>query len=336
MSNEYPPENQEQEHSLPVEQENEVSEQELQEALAAETAEQKEALVTEKKAEIEAVAATQADHSPEGEVERFDVTHVTIPEDFQKPKENWLASKWKKAMVTLGLAGAMAIPAAAKEGGEDTLARKSFPEKTISVAKKSEAPVAKPAAAFETGKKATKEGLMIRPLSAQERQDWNDFLDFVKAQGYEGSEKLNTGSDALARKLFAEYKKLHPETTMEYGIVASVQHDMQQLKENVQSFAKRKNDPNAENLMKDASKVDGWFGSQTSKYKYPQMLMNTFHNNDLISSKNLGLVDGTMQTQKSGVQRPQQKIPEGAKVEQLKGGKFYEDPQTGDLIEVRE
>jgi hypothetical protein len=175
-----------------------------------------------------------------------------------------------------------------------------------------------------------KEGLKIREITAQERKDWNDFVDFVESKGLKGSEKLDKGNDALARGLFQEYKGLHPETTLSYEIVPSVQYEMQKLRQSIQGFAERRNDPNAKNLMNFVSKVDGWFGSHTSQSKFPFMMENTFHNDNLMKSENLGLVNSNLETEKQI--KKKKSLPPGVTLEKLEGGTFYTDPQSGDLV----
>lgn len=178
-----------------------------------------------------------------------------------------------------------------------------------------------------------KEGLKIRPVTAQERMEWNQFLDFVKEKGYEGSKELDKKSDALARKLFDEFKKLHPETTLSYELVASIQYEMHKLRQTARGFAKRHNDANADIIMSGISKVDGWFGSQTSQYKFPAMFLDSYHNNNLVKSENLGLVGSDMQTARS--ERSKKPLPPGVKLMQYEDGVYYEDPQSGDLVKYK-
>ncbi len=179
---------------------------------------------------------------------------------------------------------------------------------------------------------SVKEGLKIRELTSAERQDWNAFLDFVKEKGYEGSEKLDKGSDALARSLFAKYKELHPTTTIDYSSVASVQMEMQKLKKSMQEFSKRRNEADSATIMAGVSKVDGWFGHATSQFRFPFVVSEQYHNDELVSKKNLGLVNPNLETTQK--QKSMKKVPPGAVIEQLSGGKFYEDPETGDLVRV--
>lgn len=176
-----------------------------------------------------------------------------------------------------------------------------------------------------------REGLTIREISPNERQEWNAFIDFVQAKEKEfgGLEKLDK-NQALARKLFGEYQKIHPGTSINYNMVASVQYEMQKLRQSVQGFAQRRNDPNANKLMGFISEVDGFFGDNTAQSKFPFMIEDQYHNNNLVSSKNLGLVNSNLET--SSKTQLKKKIPDGAKIVD---NEFYEDPQTGDLVKYK-
>jgi hypothetical protein len=205
---------------------------------------------------------------------------------YNVPPKQAPSNKFRNGIMALkiGFMGLLGLTATkeAKAGGDpvDSLNKKATIEKT------------------QSGKIEVKEGAKIRPVTAQERIDWNKFLDFVKEKGYEGSKELDKGSDALARKLFDEFKKLNPNTTINYEIVASVQYEMHKIRQMARGFAERHNDPKANIIMTGISKVDERFGSKTSQYRFPAIFMDTFHNNDLVKSENLGLVGADMQTEK--------------------------------------
>ena len=176
-----------------------------------------------------------------------------------------------------------------------------------------------------------KAGLKIRELTNAERVDWNNFIDFVESKGLKGSDKLGKGSENLAKSLFAEYKKLNPTTTVNYDIVPSVQYEMQVLRQNVQGFEERHKNPNAKNLMNYISPVDAWFGPQTSESKYFNVTLNQYHNDNLVSSEDLGLANSRLEPEKMA--RIMKNVPKGAKVEQLADGYYYEN-SDGDLVRI--
>ena len=197
--------------------------------------------------------------------------------------------------------------------------------------------------------------IQVRRLQPTEMQQWNQFLDFVKEQGYEGSPELNTKNKNLGSSLFEKFKSSNPGISINYDIVPSVQAELQVLRDNAQSFAKRRNDPNAENLMANTSPVDGWFGSKTSQYRFPSLTTNTFKDGTLVESSDLGLVDSNLKPTGVGKidrwnpnslkRNPNQnrvtKLPDGVRAETLYDengqpkGMGYTDPKTGDIVELQ-
>jgi hypothetical protein len=134
-----------------------------------------------------------------------------------------------------------------------------------------------------------------RRLAPSEMQQWNQFLDFVKSKGKQGSVELNAKDKGLGAKLFQEFKAATPGVTIGYDIVPSVQNEFMQLQRTAQDFAKRKGDANASKVFSGISKPDGWFGSKTSQQYFPAMIDQTVHNGQLQKVENLGLVDGKLQ-----------------------------------------
>lgn len=209
----------------------------------------------------------------------------------------------------------------------------------------------------------------IRNITPAEMGQWNQFLDFVKEKGYEGSPDLNAKNKNLGSTLFADFKKANPNISINYDIVPSVQSAMQNLRTESQGFLKRRNDPRAETVMQGISPVDGWFGSKTSQFRFPSMAKEEYTNGVLTKQENLGLVDqnfnptgnttgsvdlttgqrvipGQQQSQPAAQKilpnsqyvnatngRP---IPKDVKIEQLQDGLYYEDPHEGMLVKVKQ
>jgi hypothetical protein len=176
-------------------------------------------------------------------------------------------------------------------------------------------------------KVATKTPETTVVLSQTQMRDWNAFVDFVESKGYKGSKELDVKGAGLGKKLMDEFKKLHPETSVNYEMVAQVQQAMVGVQKTAQEFSKRRNDPDAENIMGNISKVDGWPGSKTTQFKFPLLREVSYENNVVVGEKNKGLVGANFLTGKS--------VPPGAKVEKLAGGYYYEDPDTGDLVKLK-
>lgn len=190
------------------------------------------------------------------------------------------------------------------------------------------------------GKKQTGGPNERRRLAPEEMQQWNQFLEFVKEQGYEGSPELNVKNKNLGSSLFDKFKTANPNVTIDYSIVPDVQNEMQVLGQSARDFAARRNDPNAANLMTGVSPVDSWFGSKTSQYRFPSATLVTKRNNQTVGQQNLGLVSGNIQATGVGnINKP--RIPQGVQIETLYDdqgnaiGKGYTDPTTGDTIELK-
>ncbi len=168
------------------------------------------------------------------------------------------------------------------------------------------------------------------PLTPQKRQEWNQYVDFVDRRGYKGSTELDKRETGLANKLFEEFKKENPTTTISLNDIQSVQHEMQQLKKTVQDFAKRRGDKNADNLLGGISKVDGWPGSKTTQFKFPVMAVDSFHNGQFVGRRDLGLVDAKLNPQTVHEVKPS--LPKGAKLEKMDDGKTYYQNDEGDMV----
>lgn len=166
-------------------------------------------------------------------------------------------------------------------------------------------------------------------LTPQKMQEWNKLLDFIKSKGHEGSTKLDKDK-TLGQSLFNEFKKANPNTTITYDIVPTVQREMERLKESAQSFAERHKDPNAKKVMSGISKVDGFLGSRTSQFRFPEMTETTKLNGRVVSSANLGLVKGGLQPTgiTGGAKKP---LPRGVELKRVDGEDWYTDPMTGYL-----
>lgn len=129
-------------------------------------------------------------------------------------------------------------------------------------------------------------------LSPAEMEQWNNFLDYVKIRGYEGSLELNHSNKNLGLTLFNDFKKHDTTATITYDIVFRVQLEMQDLRKKTVQFFKNRKDPKADSIMNKISKVDGWFGSRTSQFRFPSVTYSATKNGKVIRKKDLGLVAG--------------------------------------------
>jgi hypothetical protein len=124
--------------------------------------------------------------------------------------------------------------------------------------------------------------------------DWNTFIDFLDTKGLKGSAKLNTDKN-FNQSLFNEYRKANPKSQLTYDMVPDVQkefvnyrnYSIDQLRNGklkVQGKDGKILTPdqfepqlgkNFENFWPELSKVDGWVGEKTSKWKFPTLYMQT-------------------------------------------------------------
>lgn len=103
-----------------------AEEHEVQE-VQTELPEEREEKIAEKKASIQEEIEQSLQKKDTGE-EEFSSTPVETPEA-PREKENWISKKWKKVMLTLGLAAAVSTPGFAKNDSkdiEDSLSKKEY------------------------------------------------------------------------------------------------------------------------------------------------------------------------------------------------------------------
>lgn len=181
-----------------------------------------------------------------------------------------------------------------------------------------------------------------KELTPKKMAEWNMLLDYMKKRGYEGSTQLDKDK-ALGQKIFNDFKKENPSVSITYDIVPTVQMEMQKLKQTTQAFLERRKDPNAKAVMSNVSKVDGFLGSKTSQFRFPNMTEMVSRNNAVVSNKNLGLVEGTLRPTGigagGGLSTYRKPLPKGAKLEEVvdaSGNKsiVYQD-ESGDLIKYQ-
>ena len=171
-----------------------------------------------------------------------------------------------------------------------------------------------------------------RRVAPAEMQQWNRFLDFVDKKGLKGSPLLNKKDKNMGAELFAQFKKENPDVSINYDIVPLVQNEMQLLQKQARDFDARNGNPNS-NTMEGISPVDGWFGSKTSQFRFPEMVKKNYNNGQLTSTQNQGLVGGDFQPVglAGGIMR---KVPKGKEIwKDNKGNSYYTDDE-GNAVRV--
>lgn len=116
------------------------------------------------------------------------------------------------------------------------------------------------------------------PLSNEQKQQWNAYIDYLDKRGMKGSPALDNRDTGLSQQLFNEYKTQNPHFSLTYDQVPQVQQDLQDYRG--QLVNKWKANPaiadvkSADEIMPNLSDVDGWLGSKTSAHKYPVAVLN--------------------------------------------------------------
>ena len=119
------------------------------------------------------------------------------------------------------------------------------------------------------------------PLSVQQRQDWNAFLDYLGKKGIGGSKDLDARDKSLGLSYLKQYQKENPNTTITPDVIPQVQYDQYLIRkgdsfnglspEQMAYLRKGLTRPDGTSpyLSRPVSDVDGWLGSLTSKQYYP-------------------------------------------------------------------
>src|SRR5882672_10358025 len=69
-----------------------------------------------------------------------------------------------------------------------------------------------------------------KPLSVQQRKDWNDFLDYMDKSGVGGKPELDKRDQTLGLQYLDKYRQMNPKTTVTKDIIPSVQYEQYLLR----------------------------------------------------------------------------------------------------------
>ncbi|HOV34870.1 MAG TPA: hypothetical protein PLS56_02670 [Candidatus Dojkabacteria bacterium] len=177
-------------------------------------------------------------------------------------------------------------------------------------------------------------GASIPRMDSAQISYFNNFLDYVKDRGYQGSTKLNTGT--LNEDLYKDYQTANPNSNINLPL-----RDLTRMAQNEQhiqkafdvDFVGRKNPQ-----MKDAvanssiSKIDDFFGSETSKRYIPTATKIDKRNGNVTNVTNLGFVPNSI-NKASTLQT--KKVPDGVEIIDTTDGRGYFDPQYGNFVKLR-
>lgn len=115
-----------------------------------------------------------------------------------------------------------------------------------------------------------------KPLTNQQRTDWNKFLDYLGDNKVGGSTDLDKKDQSLGLTYLNKYRALNPKTTVSPELIPNIQYDQYQLRKGASfptlapeelDYVRKGLSPAY--LSREVSPVDGWLGSLTSKSYYP-------------------------------------------------------------------
>lgn len=118
-----------------------------------------------------------------------------------------------------------------------------------------------------------------RPLSQDERQQWNNFIRYINVEKKMGGDKaLDARDKSLGNQLMEEYRKKNPNFTITPDQIQNIQYEFNMMRDlNALPDQSNLND-NVKTIIRDyyppereISGTDGWLGSLTSKQAYPEI-----------------------------------------------------------------
>lgn len=115
-----------------------------------------------------------------------------------------------------------------------------------------------------------------KPLSVQQRKDWNDFLDYMEKSGIGGKPELDRRDQFLGLQYLDRYRQMNPKTTVTKDIIPFVQYEQNLLRKGTEfpglkpeELAYMRKNINPAYFQRPTSNVDSWLGSLTSRSYYP-------------------------------------------------------------------
>jgi hypothetical protein len=174
-----------------------------------------------------------------------------------------------------------------------------------------------------------------KELTPQQRKEWNAYVDYLEKKGYKGSPQLDKKDTGLATGLFNQFKKENPNISLSLDHIKTVQTEMESLANAARNFEARRGNPNAPQIMAGTSKVDGWPGSKTTSFKFPDMEKSVYNNSVLKSHQNLGILNPQLKPTDSTGRVSLSTSPttlSGMKLEKMADGNMYYQNKDGDYV----
>lgn len=140
-------------------------------------------------------------------------------------------------------------------------------------------------------------GLLVsgdgKPLTNQNRQDWNDYITWLRSKGLAGNPMLDKGGYGI--QVLQQYIKQNPKTSLTLDLIQPIQEDfsnyrnyaLQQIKSGKGVFQEGTNEAN---FMQSLSQLDNYAGSKTTSHIFPREYLTYIENNKPISTVDKGFV----------------------------------------------
>ena len=126
-------------------------------------------------------------------------------------------------------------------------------------------------------------------ITNKERQDWNDYVNWLEKKGMKGNAELDKND--LGGKMIDLYRKENPSTSVSRNMIKPIQKEFSKyrdwsLGEVKKGQAALGEGVTPENYMKALSIIDGIAGQRTTSFLFPSKYMTTF-----VDGKNTGTVN---------------------------------------------
>lgn len=109
----------------------------------------------------------------------------------------------------------------------------------------------------------------IPVLTADQKKDWNSFVDFIKSKGLQGSPDLDKRDKRLAESIMTEYVKSNPKSSLNPKLIGNIQSELIKANELARKITGQGMAQSSANLPEQLSKVDDWAGSVTTRTYFP-------------------------------------------------------------------
>lgn len=120
----------------------------------------------------------------------------------------------------------------------------------------------------------------LKPLTDQDKNHWNAFVDYLEKTGYKGNTALDNRDTNMGKNLLERFNAQNKSNNITYNDINRVQQEIQNYRTNLVNQWKTGKmvapDVKSEaDIMPGLSAPDGWLGSKTSMHKFPVATLKT-------------------------------------------------------------